>query len=112
MTSFVIRTEDEEDLGFLFFASHDGAWPPAGANACVFSGFANDPSLLDDPRARFVMEHKGQEWVADVRYTNTEMTVQIDLGAGRTFHLRSNAAGNSWTAVRDGEALRGTGVFL
>ncbi|MCC7253202.1 hypothetical protein [Hyphomicrobium sp.] len=112
MTSFVIRTEDEEDLGFLLFASHDGEWPPAGANECIFGGFPNDPSLLDDPRGRFVVDHKGQEWIADVSYTDAEMTVQINLRTGWTFHLRSNAEGNSWTAVRDGETLHGTGLFL
>lgn len=112
MTSFVIRTEDEEDLGFLLFASHEGEWPPAGANACIFSGSPNDPSLLDDPRGRFVMEHKGQEWIADVSYTDTEMTVEIDLRAGWAFRLRSDANGNSWTAVREGETIRGTGMFL
>lgn len=71
MTNFVIRTEDERDLGFLMFAGHDGDWPPAGRNDCVFMGAPRDPALLDDPRAFFVAEHKGHEWAADVGYTDT-----------------------------------------
>lgn len=112
MTSFVIWTEEEEDLGFLGFAHHEGDWPPAGKNDCIFSGFPHNPSLLDDPRSRFVMEHKGREWVADVNYTDTEMTIRIDLDTGWVFALRSDADGNAWTAVRDGVTLAGTGMFL
>ncbi|MCY1406456.1 hypothetical protein D9M71_217230 [compost metagenome] len=94
------------------FAAHDGEWPPAGKNDCIFSGFPYAPSLLDDPRARFVMEHKGREWIADVDYTDTEMTVHINLNTGWAFELRSTESGNSWMAARDGEAIRGTGLFL
>lgn len=112
MTSFVIRTDDEEDLGFLLFANHEGEWPPVGANDCAFSGFPFDPALLDDPRARFVIDHRGEHCIADVSYTDTEMTVQIVLATGWTFNLRSNAEGNAWTAVREGETLQGTGMFL
>lgn len=112
MTSFVIRTEDEEDLGFLLFAAHDGQWPPSGENECVFNGFPYDPWLLDDPRARFVMEQKGQEWIAAVDYTDRDITVHFNLSAGWVFELCSNESGNSWTAARDGEAIHGTGMFL
>lgn len=112
MTSFVIRTEDEEDLGFILFAAHDGEWPPAGENECIFNGAPYDPSLMDDPRGRFVMEQKGREWVAVVDYTDTEMTLRMNLNAGWVFELRSNGSGNNWTAVRDGETIRGTGLFL
>ncbi|NGN45329.1 hypothetical protein G6N74_30250 [Mesorhizobium sp. CGMCC 1.15528] len=112
VTSFVIWTEDEEDLGFLGFARHDGEWPPAGENECVFSGFPHDPSLLDDPRGRFVMEHKGREWIADVNYTDTEMTVRINLDTGWAFELWSNDKGNNWKAVREDVTLTGTGMFL
>ncbi|NSZ87619.1 hypothetical protein G6L97_26185 (plasmid) [Agrobacterium tumefaciens] len=77
-----------------------------------FIGAPCDPSLLDDPRGRFVMEQKGREWVAVVDYTDTEMTLRMNLGAGWVFELRSNGSGNSWTAVRDGETIRGTGLLL
>lgn len=112
MTTFVIRTDDERDLGFLMFAGHDGDWPPAGANDCVFSGFPHDPALLDDPRGRLVMEAKGEEHSAEISYTDEEMTVRIPLPTGWTFDLRSNEAGNRWTAERAGERIEGTGMFL
>lgn len=112
MTSFAIWTDDGEDLGVLGFARHEGAWPPAGGHACVFMGFPHDPALLDDPRARFVMEQKGREWIAEVGYTETEMTARIDLETGWAFVLRSNADGNRWTATREGVTLAGSGLFL
>lgn len=30
------RTEDEEDLGIILFAAHDGEWSPAGENEYIF----------------------------------------------------------------------------
>lgn len=111
MTSFVIRTEDEDDLGFLLFAAHDGDWPPAGEIGCVFSGFPLDPALLDDPRGRLVMDHKGREWVAQVSYSDREMLIRLDLPDAR-FDLRSDADGNRWRAVRGGQTLVGTGTFI
>ncbi|WP_145640776.1 hypothetical protein [Neorhizobium alkalisoli] len=112
MTSFAIMTEDEEDLGFILFASHEGDWPPPGPNDCVFNGFPYDPSLLETPEARFVADHKGREWSADFTYTDEEMTVLIDMDTGWTFELKSNAGGNSWTARKGEETLSGTGQFL
>lgn len=112
MTTFVIRTEDEDDVGFFMFAKHDGDWPPAGYNNCVFSGFAYDPSLLDDPHAIFVADHKGREWRAKVSYTDDEMTVLVAMDTGWTFTIRSNPEGNRWTAQREGETLLGAGMFL
>lgn len=112
MTTFVIRTDDERDLGFLMFAGHEGDWPPAGTNGCVFSGFPHDASLLDDPRGRFVMDNKGEEQKAELSYTDEEMTVRIALSTGWAFELRSNEEGNRWTAVRGNETIGGTGMFL
>lgn len=112
MTSFAIQTDEDEDLGFILFARHDGDWPPAGKNECIFNGFPYDAALLDDPRGRFVMEQKGQEWIADVSYSATEMLVRIDLSTGWVFELRSTESGNIWTAVRAGTTIRGTGQFL
>ncbi|HUG63438.1 MAG TPA: hypothetical protein VMP03_16445, partial [Methylomirabilota bacterium] len=112
VTNFVLRTEDEEDLGFLLFAKHDGEWPPAGENKCVFNGSPFALSLFDDPRSRFIMEHKGREWIADVHYTDMEMTVRINLSTGWTFELRSNEDGNIWTAVREDETICGVGLLL
>lgn len=112
MTSFVIRTDNEDDLGFLLFADHEEDWPPSGENDCIFTGFPHDPALFDDPRGRFFLEHKHMEWVAEVSYTDAEMTVTIDLGTGWTFELKSNEAGNSWVANRGDERIRGTGEFV
>lgn len=111
MTSFVIRTEDEEDLGFLLFAAHEGDWPPPGEIGCLFNGFPLDPALLADPRGRLIMDHKGREWPAQVSYSDTEMRVRLDLPDGH-FELRSDAAGNRWNARRGGEAMAGRGEFL
>ncbi|WP_152046413.1 hypothetical protein [Aureimonas psammosilenae] len=112
MTSFVIWTQNEEDLGFLMFAQHDGEWPPAGRHDCMFTGSPRDPQLLNDPRSLFVSQHKGREWMAEVTYTPTDMIVRIDLDTGWIFQIVSNASGNTWTAVRDVERLDGLGVFL
>ena len=112
MTTFVIRTDDERDLGFLMFADHDGDWPPPGAHDCIFSGFPHDPDLIDDPRGRFVMDHKNEERSAEVSYADDEMTVRIGLPTGWTFELRSNADGNRWTAKRGETSVGGTGLFL
>ncbi|MGI8397565.1 hypothetical protein ACRYWZ_14390 [Agrobacterium deltaense] len=112
MTNFVIRTDNGEDLGFLLFVECHGGWPPSGLNECVFTGFPRDPRLLDDPCWRFVMEHKEQEWIATVNYTDTEITALIDLGTGWTFELRSSEDGYNWTAQRKEEVLRGRGMFL
>ncbi|WP_182087205.1 hypothetical protein [Aureimonas sp. ME7] len=112
MTSFVIRTRDEDDLGFLLFAAHEGEWPPAGTIDCVFTGSPHDPSLLDDPRGRFVVTHKDREYSAEIGYTPSEMRVRIDLGDGWLFEIASDEAGNAWTATRGTERLGGSGLFL
>ena len=112
MTCFVIWTDDEEDLGFLMFSAHEGEWPPPGKTDCIFTGSPHDPSLMDDPRARFVTQHKGREWSAEVSYADTQMVVRIDLSAGWRFEILSNAAGNRWMAEREGEKLHGRGMFL
>ncbi len=112
MTSFVIRTEDDEDLGFLLFVKQQGEWPPAGPNECVFSGTPYDSLLLNDPRGRFVTEHNGQEWIAAVNYTDTEITVLIDLDTGWTFELRSNEDGYRWMAQYEEETIGGKGMFF
>src|SRR5690606_14204560 len=78
MTTLVITTRDDQELGFVLFARHDGMWPPAGTNDCIITPFpASDSSLLDDPAARFVAEHAGKEWVAEIGYGEDEMTVSI-----------------------------------
>lgn len=112
MTTFVIRTYDGEDLGFILFANHEGDWPPAGENHCVFQGFPQDQAAGDDPHRRLVLDHKGREWTADIHYTDTEMTVRIALDSGWRMTIISNAEGNQWTAERDGETIDGTGEFL
>lgn len=112
MTTFAIWTDEEEDLGFILFAKHDGDWPPAGNNDCVFSGAPYDPALLDDPRARFVSDHKGKENVAMISYTDTEMLVRIDLDTGWVFEIRSDANGNKWFATQGGTKIEGSGLFL
>lgn len=112
MATFVIRTEDEQDLGFLLFAGRDGEWPSSGSYDCVFTGFPHDTSLWKDPRGLFVMDHKGPEWDADVSYTETKITVRITLDSGWIFELHSNEAGNRWFAERDNETISGTGKFL
>ena len=60
MTSFVLRTAEGEDLGLPGFARHEDEWPPAGPNDRMFVGFPDDPKLLDDPRGRFVADHKSR----------------------------------------------------
>ncbi|WP_414831738.1 hypothetical protein [Afifella sp. YEN Y35] len=112
MTSFVIWTENEEDLGFLMFARHEGEWPPAGRHDCVFTGSPHDPKLLDDPRGLFVAEHKGREWTAEVDYTSEQMTVRIELDAGWVFQIFSSDSGNIWIAARGAERLEGSGLFI
>lgn len=112
MTTFVIRTEDGQDLGFLLFARHEGDWPPAGRIDCVFTGFARDPGLEDDPRGSFVSAHKGREWTAEVTYTPTEMIVGIDLDTGWTFAIHGNEDGDTWTAEREAQRFEGPGLFL
>lgn len=112
MTTFVIRTEDGRDLGFLMLADHDGDWPPAGRIDCVFSGFPYDPTLLDDPRGLLVMDNKGQEFSAEVSYSGNEMLLCIATATGWAFELRSDPDGNRWTATRDNMTIDGGGVFL
>jgi hypothetical protein len=113
MTTLVITTRDDQELGFVLFARHDGMWPPAGTNDCIITPFpASDSSLLDDPAARFVAEHAGKEWVAEIGYGEDEMTVSIAFSTGWTFDLTSGAESTSWTAMRDGVTLEGAGFFL
>ncbi len=112
MTTFVIMTDEEEDLGFILFAKHDGEWPPAGHNDCVFSGMPHNPALLEDPRGRFVADHKGQEHVALISYTETEMLVRIDVASGWVLEVRSDANGNEWSATKGDTKMTGTGLFL
>ena len=112
MTTFIIRTEDEEDLGFILFAKHSGEWPPPGEIDCVFTGSPHAAALRDDPRGRFVAEHKGREWTADVSYTETQMTVRMALSTEWTFAIVSDESGNRWQATRKSEQLQGRGVFL
>lgn len=109
---FVIRTENEDDLGFFLFAAHEGDWPPAGLNDCVFSGFPYDPALLNDPRANFIAGHKKRDWQAEVDYNDEEMTVLVAMDTGWTFAIKSNPAGNRWIAQRGDERLSGAGMFL
>lgn len=112
MTTFVIRTEEEDDLGFFMFAKYEGDWPPPGSNFCVFNGFPWDPSLSDDPGATFVADHKGREWQAEVSYTDDEMAVLVAMDTGWTFLIKSNPDGNLWLAQRGDEKLSGTGMFM
>ncbi len=113
MTTFVLRTEDDDDLGFLMFADHEGEWPPPGINDCTISGFAFDPDVLRSPRGEWVMDHKHEEYRAAVSYTETTMTVEFDTPDGWSFRLTSNEEdGSSWTLTRAGEVLEGTGEFI
>jgi hypothetical protein len=112
VTCFVIRTQDDDDIGFLLFAGHEGDWPPSGRIDCVFTGFPHDSTLGDDPHGRFVLAHKHMEWVAEVSYTEEEMTVIVDLSTGWTFELKSNEVGNNWRARHGDESICGTGEFL
>ena len=112
MATFVIKTVGNQDLGFLLIASGEGDWPSAGWYDCIFTGFPADTSLWDDPRGLFVMDHKGQEWKADVSHADTQMTVRIAFDSGWTFELHSNHAGNRWFAEGDGNIIFGTGEFL
>lgn len=112
MTTFVIRTEEEQDLGFLLFARRDSDWPSAGSYDCIFTGFPRDTSLWEDARGLFVMDHKGREWEAEVSYAETERAVRTALDSGWVFELHSNEAGNYWIAERDNTTVSGTGEFL
>lgn len=112
MTTFVIRTREEDDLAFLLFANHDGDWPPAGRNNVMFTSLPFGAGLGDELPGAFVNAHKGQEWIADVGYAEDAMTVRIAFGSGWTFELVSGTNGNSWRAVRGSESIQGTGIFL
>lgn len=112
MTSFVIMTDDDENLGFILFASHDGEWPPAGPNDVVFAGAPQNPALNSDPAALFVAERKGREHRAEISYSDTEMQLRIAFDDGFVFTLLSDEQGNSWTAVNNETKLQGTGLFL
>lgn len=105
MTTFVIRTEDEEDLGFILFATHSGEWPPLGSIECVFMDAPRDAALLDDPRARLIAEHKGQEWTAEVSYTSAHMMVTIDLSTEWRLEVISDESGTRWQARQRNEHL-------
>lgn len=112
MTAFVVRTEVDEDVGFLLFARHAGEWPPAGPIDCQFTGAPADAALLDGAHARFLEACKGREWTAVVAYADEAMTVEIDLGGCRRFALRSDVDGNTWSGRGEDGPLRGTGTFL
>ncbi|MDG6094494.1 hypothetical protein LOC54_05095 [Acetobacter sp. AN02] len=112
MSSFIIRTEDGRDLGFLLFAGSKDRRPSSGKHDCIFMGIPFDASLLDDPGSHFITEHKGREWSADVSYAGTEMTAVISLDTGWTFHLLGHEEDARWTARHGGDVLEGTGLFL
>ena len=112
MTAFALRTEEEEVLGFLLFAKHEGDRPPAGPNDCVLAGGPVKPSLLSDPRASFIRDHKGSEWTAEVSYEGSETTVRIAFSTGWNFESRSHDGGGRWWAERAGKRLEGSGAFV
>lgn len=112
MTTFILRTEDEQDLGFVLFANHPGEWPPPGAINCVFMGLPQATALRDDPRGRFVAEHEKREWTADVNYANTQMMVRIALDTGWQLEIISEESDNRWQATRKSEQIQGLGMFI
>ena len=112
MTTFVIRNEDEEDLGFILFAKHSGEWPPPGSIDCVFMDAPRGAALLHDPGVRLIAEHKGREWTAEVIYTSTHMIVRIDLSTDWRFEVISDEISTRWQARQRNEHLQGLGMLL
>ncbi|CAH1672550.1 MULTISPECIES: hypothetical protein [unclassified Chelatococcus] len=110
MTAIQLLTDANEPLGFLLFANPAGGQLVAGEYGCILASFPVSVTLWDDPRGRFILDHKQREFRAVVTSDAGEITIRIDMDTGWSLELKGKGDGMRWVAQRGAERVAGKAI--
>ena len=79
MPTIVLKTSNDELLGFMLIAGDDPIISGPNERHCVFTGVPRDPSLFELPASELLQANKNQEFVLTLEFAESVTELSVSL---------------------------------